>query len=195
MRLDHIAYRVAQGKRDEAAKFFVKAFGYKLQGDPFEIYFDDKKIDIAFCLALEPPEKVSLDGLFPPWEFIGRLATRVGYSNVEGIDVSYHMAPEIFISEGTESSIVGKWVKSRGGVGGIHHLAYSVSDVERTMKEWSKSGVAEFSSSEPMKCPGITQIFSKENITGVVFELIKREGDVGFCKDNVKELMIASKSD
>lgn len=100
------------------------------------------------------------------------------------------MAPEIFVSDGNSGSIVGRWVQERGP--GIHHMAYQVDDVEATMKEWKEKGYAEFSSEKPMTCPGLTQVFTKPSeLTGVVFELIKREG-FGFCKENVKQLMISS---
>ena len=39
--------------------------------------------------------------------------------------------PELFVSDGTEDSIVGEWVKNhRNGQGGIHHLAYKVDKIE-----------------------------------------------------------------
>ncbi len=195
MRLDHIAYRVAQGKRDEATRFFVEAFGYKQQGEPFEIYFDDEKKEKALCVALEPPEKIDLNGIVPFSVWTGRLVVDVEDSVKEGRDVEYHLAPEIFISEGSEGSIVDDWVKSRGGVGGIHHLAYQTDDVIAKMKEFQNNGWAEFSSNEPMKCEGIEQIFSKPNILGVVIEFIHRTGTVGFCKENVKALMQSTKGD
>jgi 4-hydroxyphenylpyruvate dioxygenase-like putative hemolysin len=182
MRLDHIAFRVAQGKRDEAAKFFKDAFGYTLQAE-FEIYFNEEKTDKALCLALEPPEKLTNK---MPWTTAVPIAL--------GDYADYHLAPEIFISEGTEGSIVGNWVKSRAGVGGIHHLAYMVDDVEAKMKEWTEKGWGDFTSAKPMTCPGLTQVFSKQNMTGVIFEFIKRDG-AGFCKDNVRDLMRSTLGD
>lgn len=171
-RLDHIAYRVPS--RDEAVDFFIKAFGYKFQAE-FEIFFNDEKTDKAMCVALEPPEKVSKQ---MPWTI-----------TAGGLDLTeYHLAPEIFVSEGTPGSIVDKWVKRRGGFGGIHHLAYQVEDVEAQMKEWYNKGWGDFTSQQPMVCEGITQVFSKPNCTGVIFEFIKRE-HFGFCQTNVLELM------
>lgn len=193
MRLDHLAYRVAQGKRDEAAKFFIDAFGYKFQ-DEFEIYFNDEKTEKALCVALEPPEKISMFSLSPSWGWVGRLVHSRGDGTTERIDIQYHMAPEVFISEGTEGSIVANWVKSRNGVGGVHHLAYQVSDVKKTMEEWKRKGWASFTSENPMKCPGLTQVFTRENMLGTVFEFICREGQ-GFCKDNVKALMQSTLGD
>ena len=59
------------------------------------------------------------------------------------------------------------------------------------MKEWREKGYAEFTTEEPLTCPGLTQCFTKpSNLTGVIYELIERDRDAqGFCKDNVKDLM------
>jgi len=51
------------------------------------------------------------------------------------MNVEYHASPEIFVSDGPEGSIVGDWVAARGGVGGVHHIAYQVEDVAGTMQE------------------------------------------------------------
>jgi 4-hydroxyphenylpyruvate dioxygenase-like putative hemolysin len=103
----------------------------------------------------------------------------------------YHLAPEIFVSDGTPDSVVGKWVAERNGVGGIHHLAYEVNSVKDTMAEWREKGYAEFTTEEPLSCPGLTQCFTKPSeLTGVIYEFIERDaGAKGFCKDNVKDLM------
>ena len=162
MRLDHIAYRVAEGKRDEAMKFFIDAFGYQFQ-DEFEIYFNDAKTDKAMCVALEPPEKIVKN---LPWLI---------HMPFQSEDSVWHLAPEIFVSEGSPGSIVGDWVKSRAGVGGVHHMAYQVDDVAGKMKEWTERGWANFSSEKPIVCPGLEQVFSKPNCTGVIYEFIKRE--------------------
>lgn len=99
------------------------------------------------------------------------------------------MAPEIFVSEGQPDSIVEKWVNERNGVGGIHHLAYQVDSVENIMKEWKEKGYAEFCSEEPLKCPGLTQVFTKPSeLTGTIYEFINR-GEQGFCVENVQALM------
>lgn len=181
MRIDHIAYRVKN--RYVSAEFFIKCFGYRLAEDlqdGFQIEFDDHST--ADCLVLLPPEQ--LKGQMP-W------MTELFHAG----DFSfYHMAPEIFISDGTDDSIVGKWVKERGNVGGIHHIAYQVDDVEQTMKLWKESGYAEFASAEPLRCPGLVQVFSKPSqLTGIIYEFITRENH-GFCKDNVKMLMESTKN-
>ena len=104
----------------------------------------------------------------------------------------YHLPPEIFVSDGTPESIVGKWVAERNGIGGIHHIAYQVEDVEATMQLWKEKGYAEFASEKPLSCDDVIQVFTKPSeLTGVIFEFIKR-GEHGFCKDNVKALMQSS---
>ena len=176
MRIDHIAYRVKD--RFVTANFFIKCFGYRLAEDlpeGFQISFEDKST--ADCLVLLPPEQVT--GKMP-W------LTEIYFG---GEFSNYHLAPEIFISDGTEDSIVGRWVSERGNVGGIHHIAYHVDDVEMTMKEWKEKGFAEFASADPLRCPGLVQVFTKPSeLTGIIYEFITRE-DHGFCKDNVKMLM------
>jgi methylmalonyl-CoA/ethylmalonyl-CoA epimerase len=97
--------------------------------------------------------------------------------------------PEIFISEGTNNSIVDKWVKENGS--GIHHLAYQVDSVEDTMRDWKDRGI-EFTTDKPLVCEGLIQVFTKPSpLTGIIYELIEREGK-GFCKDNVKDLMTST---
>lgn len=172
MRLDHIAYRVSN--RERTASFFLEAFGYRLQQE-FTIDFGNGQS--AQCIALEPPEKVvegtPWNGLAPP-----------GYESC-----AYHLAPEVFVSDGSPGSIVGDWVAARGGVGGIHHLAYQVENVEQTMRLWQQKGYAEFTSESPLRCPGITQVFTRPSeLTGIIYEFIER-GEFGFCKDNVRALM------
>ena len=173
MRLDHVAHRVSD--RHKTAEFFIKAFGYRIQQE-FELKFEDGTC--ANCIALEPPEKLTTNtSVLLPWTISDDFGTE------------YHMAPEIFVSDGEAGSIVGKWVAERGGIGGIHHMAYQVNSVEDTMREWQEKGYAEFSSDKPFTCPGLTQVFSKPSkLTGVIYELIKRDG-FGFCKDNVLKLM------
>lgn len=179
MRLDHIAYRVAD--RDETARFFMDAFGYKVQAE-FDIFFDKAKTDKATCLALEPPERR------PNASFLAH----VDYLEKGDGELTYHMPPEIFVSEGSPGSIVHEWVRRRGGIGGIHHLAYQVDSVEGKMLEWAERGWGDFTSAEVMTCPGLKQVFSKPHrLTGVIFEFIERDG-YGFCKDNVKDLMLST---
>ena len=110
-----------------------------------------------------------------------------------GTELEYHLPPEIFISDGDPGSIVGQWVAARGGVGGIHHLAYQVDSVEATMRKWREKGFAEFSTDDVLRCPDLVQVFTKPSqLTGVIYEFIER-GKHGFCADNVKNLMTSTK--
>jgi len=167
MRIDHIAYRVAN--RHESVAFFCEALGYNVE-EEFAIDFEDGSS--AKCFALQSPEAFSLS------------------NNVKTYGI-YHLAPEIFVSDGTPDSIVGKWVEERNGVGGIHHIAYSVNSVEETMQEWRDKGYAEFTTEKPLSCPGLVQCFTKpSDLTGVIYEFIERDANSkGFCRDNVKDLM------
>lgn len=183
MRLDHIAYRVKD--RYKSAQFFIDCLGYRIAEDlpdGFHLHFPDGST--TDCLLLLPPEKTHVD---IPW-----IVHPQGYEGAW--DTEFHQAPEIFISDGPEGSIVGDWVKARDGVGGIHHLAYQVSDVAKVMAEWKEKGYAEFLSEEPLECPGLRQVFTKPSeLTGIIYELIYRENH-GFCKDNVMNLMTSTKS-
>jgi catechol 2,3-dioxygenase-like lactoylglutathione lyase family enzyme len=175
MRIDHIAFRVPD--RAATVQFLCDALGYKVQQE-FPIYFNEEKTEMAMCTALEPPEKLDAP---VPWTTI-----LPGQHQQQ-----YHMPPEIFVSEGTPGSIVHDWVKARGP--GIHHIAIQVDSVDETMKEWQRKGWAEFTSEAPMKCEGLTQVFTKpSSLTGVIFEFIER-GAFGFCKENVKALMESTK--
>ena len=183
MRLDHIAYRSKD--RYKTAKFFKDTLGYEV-GTSFEVKFDDGAH--ADCLALVPPENR------PEWTDLWTMSTHLSLNERETEnEVEYHSPPEIFVSDGALGSIVGDWVAARGGVGGIHHIAYQCDNVESTMKEWRDKGYAEFLSEEPMECPGLKQVFTKPSeLTGVIYELISREGK-GFCELNVKGLMESTK--
>jgi hypothetical protein len=180
MRLDHIAYRVAD--KWKTANFFISCFGYHIPEDMpegFDITFEDGTM--AKCLVLLPPEK-KIESL--PW---------TNLIPIDNQNIEYHIAPEIFISEGNDGSVVKDWVSRRDGVGGIHHIAYQVDNVQATMDEWKEKGYAEFSSPHPLSCPGLVQVFTKPSIlTGVIYEFIERETH-GFCKENVKNLMLSTK--
>jgi 4-hydroxyphenylpyruvate dioxygenase-like putative hemolysin len=183
MRLDHIAYRVSDRKK--TSQFFIEAFGYQVQQE-FDIDFPDGTK--AQCIALEPPEKINQD---LPWTIFSDLFIEEAVINC----ATYHLAPEIFVSDGPEGSIIGDWVKVRGGIGGIHHIAYQVEDVRQTMKTWVDRGWAEFTTKDVLTCPEdeLDQIFTKPNpLTGVIYEFIKR-GSKGFCNKNVERLMTSTK--
>jgi len=192
MRLDHIAYRVKD--RNKTSRFFESTLGYRV-GTEFQIEFDDDST--ADCLALAPPEIRNSDTNL--WTYFSLQADPNGshldsvYGAAGTIKSEYHAPPEIFVSDGPEGSIVGDWVTHRNNIGGVHHIAYQVDNVEAKMKEWQDAGYVEFLSKEPMECPGLRQVFTKPSeLTGVIYELISREGD-GFCADNVKALMESTK--
>jgi len=174
MRLDHVAYRVRN--REKAVQFFKKCLGYDIAPDlkeGFDIQFEDGTM--AKCFALVPPESKST------------CRERI-FTGIFGIEA--HAAPEIFVSEGSDNSIVKEWVEKNGP--GIHHVAYEADSVEETMRQWSLQGI-EFMSEKPLTCPGLVQVFTKPHpITGMIYELIERDKH-GFCKDNVKDLMISTK--
>lgn len=188
MRLDHIAYRTADRKK--TARFFIDAFGYRIQTE-FDIDFPDGSK--AKCIALEPPEKPTKSEKLH-WsirQLVGSLPE--GDEIDPGHFAEFHLPPEIFVSDGTPDSIVGRWVERRDGVGGVHHMAYQVESVEKVMNEWKEKGYAEFASEKPLTCPGLTQVFTKPSeLTGVIYEFIER-GAQGFCQANVKDLMISTK--
>jgi catechol 2,3-dioxygenase-like lactoylglutathione lyase family enzyme len=188
MRLDHIAYRTADRKK--TAKFFIEAFGYRVQQE-FTIDFGGG--DTCQCIALEPPEKLPEEkNLNVPWINHGILYGVDEESNSFDRIQEYHLPPEIFVSDGSPNSIVGQWVAARWGIGGVHHMAYQVPSVENKMAEWREKGWGEFSSEQPFKCEGLTQVFSTPHaLTGVIYEFIERTG-YGFCKDNVAGLMRSS---
>ena len=190
MRLDHIAYRVKD--RYKTSTFLEKAFGYKI-GTSFEVKFDDNSH--ADCLALIPPETRHPETMY--WTYKALMGTHLAGPGdpVYSVHCEFHAPPEIFVSDGGIGSIVGDWVEERGGVGGIHHMAYQVEDVKAVMDEWKEKGYAEFYSEEPITCkdPDLTQVFTKPSeLTGVIYEFINREG-AGFCKDSVKKLMQSTK--
>ena len=166
MRIDHIAYRVSD--RNKTAQFFIDAFGYKIS-DEFEIQFDDGCV--AQCYALTPPERIS----GTPWVMFGQ--------------AEYHSPPEIFVSQGSEGSIVDEWVKSHNCIGGVHHIAYQVDDVEKTMHEWRENGWAEFTTEKPIVADGLSQCFTKPHVlTGIIYEFIFRTKK-GFNVNSVRDLM------
>lgn len=169
MRIDHLAYRVKN--RDKAIEFFVAAFGYKVQ-EEFEITLEDGSK--ARSVSMEPSEKIN-----PDMEFIT--------VNPMG---AYHLAPEVFVSDGPSGSIIDNWVNTWGhGIGGVHHIAYQVEDVRAKMAEWIAKGWL-FTTKDPLVCEDLTQVFSKPSpITGIIYEFIERKGQRGFCKNNVAKLM------
>ena len=152
--------------RHEAAKFFRLMFNYDI-GTEFDVEFDDGSK--AECYVLLPPINPAI-------------LVREG--------------PEIFISDGSPGSIVGDWTEARGGIGGIHHIAYKVRDINVVVDEWKKQGVVEFLTDDVINCPddNLRQIFTKPlaYVGGIIIELIER-GSKGFCEKSVKDLMTSTK--
>ena len=190
MRLDHIAYRVKD--RHKTADFLRKCLGYSIAIE-FDLEFDDGST--TDCLAMTPPEERPTDVL--EWDILLADAPELDKAS-DAIFHSYHCPPEIFVSDGPDGSIVGDWVKERNGIGGIHHLAYQVENVEATMQDWTNKGYAEWYSKKPLVCEKtkLVQVFSKPSeLTGVIYELITRGKDSkGFCETNVKSLMESTRS-
>jgi len=178
MRLDHIAYRVRDRKK--AAKFFCETLFYRFDPDMpdgFDIQFEDGTN--AKCLVLVPFERSNKQ--LNMKEYVKFNTWR---------SAEYHLAPEIFISDGSDSSIVSNWVNKNGP--GVHHIAYETINVEEMMKHWKTDGV-EFASQNPLIRNDLIQVFTKPHpITGIIYELIQRK-TFGFCKDNVKDLMNSTK--
>jgi len=102
---------------------------------------------------------------------------------------------DVFVSSGPLGSKIDNWVKARGGKGAVHHLAYRTADVVLAMKGLQAKGVT-FKSPQPLVCScerPLTQIFTEENPqTGIIYELIDRNGHPGFCEENVRRLMNSS---
>ena len=152
--------------RHKAVNFFQSMLNYEV-GAEFDIDFDDGSK--AECYALIPP-------LLPI--------------------VLVREGPEIFISDGTPGSIVGDWVEARGGVGGVHHIAYKVKDIDSIVKNWRSKGTVEFLTDDIIDCPDddLRQIFTKplDYMGGIIIELIER-GSKGFCQNSVRDLMNSTK--
>ena len=152
--------------RHKAVNFFQSMLNYEV-GAEFDIDFDDGSK--AECYALIPP-------LLPT--------------------VLIREGPEIFISDGTPGSIVGDWVEARGGVGGVHHIAYKVKDIDSIVNEWKSKGTVEFLTDDIIDCPDddLRQIFTKplDYMGGIIIELIER-GSKGFCQNSVRDLMNSTK--
>ena len=104
--------------------------------------------------------------------------------------------------QGFKPTIVGKPVKgnSKQGtwwIGCLCHACngYSIDNPYLvSMKEWREKGWAKFTTEKPLSCPGLIQCFTEPvELTGVVYEFIQRHRDAaGFCKDNVKDLMLST---
>lgn len=94
---------------------------------------------------------------------------------------------DIFISEGDPGSIIDLWVKERGN--GLHHIAHSVQNIYGAYEKWVDLGIT--FQTRILECPcdePLRQVFTEEQ-SGLVHELIERNGHPGFCLENVRRLM------
>ena len=182
MRIDHLAFRVANSFK--TTNFFKHALGYRncpRIPKGFQVDFDDGTF--AQCQVLIPPERIH-QGM--PWKILGN-------SSLKPLDRQiYYQPPEIFISEGSQGSIVDRWVKKHGN--SLHHIALQVPNINEVKHEWEREGGLGFASERVLLCPGLKQIFSEpDDLTGVIWELIEREPDEnGFCEENVRDLMLST---
>lgn len=100
--------------------------------------------------------------------------------------------PDIFVSGGSEDSVIGRWVKVRDG-GGIHHIAFRVDSVKETMLILQAKGW-KFTTEEPIVCtdPVLSQVFTQpiEELGFMTIEFIERiPTQSGFCRSSIKRLM------
>lgn len=186
MRLDHLAFRTRD--RWKTTNFYIEVFGYKVQ-EEFRPYDDDS----VLCVALQPYERKVLGH---PFSMLGPV-TAHGFNGGGLIypppgPSTYHLPPEIFVSDGKPGSVVHEWVEKYGP--GVHHMAYLVDNVARETQRWKDNGWGNFLSEDPLSCPGIEQIFSEpvEVVGNIIFEFISR-GDRGFCKESIRGLMDSTK--
>ena len=150
--------------RHKTALLIEGMLGYAFNTE-FDVEFDDGSV--AKCIVMIPPVNPIV-------------MVREGH--------------EIFISDGDEKSIVGKWVKERGS-GGVHHMAYKVTEIQSIVNKWRDLNI-DFLTEDVIDCPDddLKQIFTKplEEFGGVIIELIER-GAKGFCQNSVKDLMNSTK--
>lgn len=189
MRIDHIALRCKD--RKAVAMFYIDAFGYKYD-QKFRIPLGeepDQFSDYADCVVLTPPERVNSD---LPHTMIYEIP------NMGHLHTLFHLASEIFISDGPPGGLIDRWVTERQSLGHnlLHHLAYQVDSVENIIKQWLAAGWGEFTTSKPIVCPedGLIQVFTKpHSLTGLTYEFIQRPLDgKGFCQSSVRQILIAS---
>ena len=96
--------------------------------------------------------------------------------------------PEIFVSEGSYGTIVGKWVLEHGD--GLHHIAFEVANVVTAAEDLPFN----FGEIVTCGCPKpLTQVFSQRTEFGFIVELLTKNGHPGFCPGNVERLMEASR--
>jgi catechol 2,3-dioxygenase-like lactoylglutathione lyase family enzyme len=116
-------------------------------------------------------------------------------SAAKSFALDHPFSPDVFVTSGPIGSFIWRWVQNRGRVGAVHHFAYAVDDVAEAMERFGKQGV-KFQSKEPLICScdePLVQVFTRPDpTTGLIYELIERNGHPGFCAENVKRLMDGS---
>ena len=130
MRIDHLAFRVANRKK--TAQFLTKALGYRpchRIPNGFRVDFPDKTY--ADCTVLVPPER-KVSGM--SWNYLVPIPPKIkveknGYQADQGDLQEYQIPPEIFISQGSQGSIVDRWVQKNGNK--LHHIAIQVDNIEK----------------------------------------------------------------
>lgn len=177
MRIDHIAWRVPD--KEKLVRLYTKYPFYYHETERFNIQFNDGST--ANSVALKPSEHRK------------NIPTKIAYIYNRFLPHGFfHLAPEIFVSDGQPGSLIDKWVKeTNNGKGGIHHIAYQVDDVPSIMEVMIQEGW-EFTTQEPIRCPDddLVQCFTKPIpfMSNIIFEFITR-GEKGFCLSSVKKLM------
>lgn len=172
---DHLAFRVNTENHEKACQMFIDLFGY-VKSDEFEPVFSDGTTQNTRCTVLTP-------------KGINKDTPRV----IEQNGVKYQTIPEIFISSSTDpNSIVAKYVKNRNDIGNIHHCAFTVENVDQTMKRFTEAGY-KFLTKNALVCEELTQTFTEpSDLVGVIFEFLERRSG-NFCKDSVGGLMESTK--
>lgn len=103
-----------------------------------------------------------------------------------------HGGIKFVLVQGTEpESQVSKLVENFGS--GVAHIAFEVNDVRESALALKRKGM-EFDTSV-IEGPGLTQIFtSRDNNSGISFELINRTGETSFAEGNIQQLFDALES-
>ncbi|MBA3486170.1 MAG: VOC family protein [Lysobacter sp.] len=93
---------------------------------------------------------------------------------------------QIVLIEGTSpESQINRYIEKYGP--GVQHVAFEVSNIEASRLALADGGL-EFSTNV-LEAPGLRQTFSKrDHVSGMMFELIERTGEVGFTDSNTTRL-------
>ncbi|XRD89858.1 VOC family protein [Dyella nitratireducens] len=93
---------------------------------------------------------------------------------------------QIVLIEGTSpESQVSRYIERYGP--GVQHVAFEVEDIESTRRALAENGL-EFST-DILAAPGLRQTFSKrDQVSGMMYELIERTGEEGFQDANTTRL-------